>query len=287
MTRRHPPFFSDCVGWPRDQIGALELLIEESDPIPLDQFRSLIGPAQMRDLTRSLGYGRGGLQIEADHHVRCAHHPSGPVMLVHSAIEHVFAAPDQIEALQARHDAARDRAVSVPETLILVHPGSMCGSARMQLGRAEADAARAEVLDRVRAHEGPLLVIDGALSDELSVAENALIDRAVLAAGYRGQLAARVWGCDSGEVPYCRWAGFRSDDGPLVFDGQEAAATDLVPSLPDGPVLVTGAWAGTNASDGCVNSVANAIRSVLGREARVGIDATALLMPEEFESPGP
>jgi hypothetical protein len=157
----------------------------------------------------------------------------------------------------------------------------------MQLGRAAADAGREEVLDRVRDHEGPLLVIDGALSDELSAAENALIDRAVLLAAYRGQFAARVWGCDSGEPPFSRWAGFRPDNGRLVFDGQEAAATDLAPRLPEGPVLVTGAWAGSNASDGCVNSVANAIRAVLGREAPVGIDETAFLMPPEFESPAP
>lgn len=287
MSTAPPPFFSDCVGWPKSRLGALELLIEESEPIGLDRFRSLIGPAQMRELTRSLGYGRHGLRIEADHHVRCARHPSGAVLLIHSAIEHVFAEPGLIDALQARHEADRDRAMTAPETLVLVHPGSMCGSARMQLGRAAADAGREEVLDRVREHEGPLLVIDGALSDELTPAENALIDRAVLQAGYRGHLAARVWGCDSGEPPYPRWAGFRSDDGRLVFDGQEAAATDLAPRLAEGPVLVTGAWAGSNASDGCVNSVANAIRAVLGREAPVGIDETAFLMPPEFEGPDP
>lgn len=285
MSTPTPPFYSDCVGWPKSRLGALELLIEESEPIGLDRFRSLIGPAQMRALTRSLGYGQHGLRIEADLHVRCARHPSGAVMLVHSAIEHVFASPDLIDALQARHDADRDQGMTIPDTLILVHPGSMCGSARMQLGRVEADAARADVLERVRDHEGPLLVIDGALSDELSAAENALIDRAVLQAGYRGHPSARVWGCDSGERPYPRWAGFRSDDGPLVFDGQEAAATELARSLPAGPIMVTGAWAGSNASDGCVNAVANAIRAVLGREAPVGIDGTALLMPPEFEGP--
>lgn len=125
MTRKIPPFFSDCVGWPKDQFGALELLIEESAEIGIDRFRSLVGPAQMGDLTRKLGYGRHGLRIEADHHVRCAEHPTGAVMLIHSAIEHVFATPELIDALQARHDAGRDRGMTVPETLILVHPGSM------------------------------------------------------------------------------------------------------------------------------------------------------------------
>lgn len=283
----HPPFFSDCVGWPKDRLGALDLLIEESEEISLDRFRSRVGPRSMRDLARSLGYGRQGLRMEDDYHVRYAEHASGAVMLVHSAIEHVFAPPELIDALQARHDEAPHPRLSETETLILVHPGSMCGSARMQLGRVEADAAREEVLDRVGSHEGPLFVIDGALSDELSDRENVLIDGAVRRAAEAGRPAGRLWGCDSGEAPYPRWPGFRTDAGPLVFDGQEAAATQLAPTLPDGPVLVTGAWAGSNASDGCVNSVANAVRAALGREAPVGIDETALMMPEEFEDPSP
>ena len=41
---KYPPFFSDCVGWPKDRLGALDLLIEESAEIPLDRFQSLIGP---------------------------------------------------------------------------------------------------------------------------------------------------------------------------------------------------------------------------------------------------
>lgn len=288
---KYPPFFSDCVGWPKDRLCALDLLIEESAEIPLDRFRSLIGPSQFQALCRGLGYGRHGLRIEQDHHVRCAEHRSGAVMLIHSAIEHVFAAPDLIDRLQARHEAGRDEAMALSdsdrETLILVHPGSMCGSARMQLGRREADAARAEVLDRVASHDGPLLVIDGALSDELSHSENALINQAVQRSVAAGHLAGRVWGCDSGEAPFTGWSGLRTDGGRLVFDGQEAAASDLAPALPQGPILVTGAWAGSNSGDGCVNSVANAIRAVLGRETPVGIDETALLMPPEFDDPSP
>lgn len=282
-----PPFFSDCVGWPPHQLGALELLIEESEEIGLEAFRARIGRGQMCDLTRGLGYDRHGLRIEADHHVRCAAHPSGPVFLIHSAIEHVFATPEMIAALQERHESGMTRAMTETEALVLVHPGSMCGSARSQLGRSEADAARAEVLDRVRTHVGPVIVIDGALSDELSRAENRLIDEAVARALASGHVAGRIWGCDSGERPYPSWSGLRSDGGALVHDGQEAAATDIAPLLSGVTVLVTGAWAGSNEGSGCVNSVANAIREVLGQEARVGIDETALLMPEEFEDPEP
>jgi len=287
MKHPLPPFFSDCVGWPKDRLGALELLIEESVEISIDLFRTLISPAQMRSLTHALGYGRHGLKIEEDHHVRCARHPTGAVMLIHSAIEHVFADADLIEALQERHVSGLDRDASPTETLILVHPGSMCGSARMQLGKREADMARADVLERVACHKGALLVIDGALSDELSPAENALIDAALRRTAEAGHLSGRIWGCDSGEAPFPAWSGSRSDEGRLIFEGQEPAATDLAPVLPVGPILVTGAWAGSNEDDGCVNSVANAVRAVLGREAMVGIDETALLMPTEFEFPSP
>jgi len=285
--RSHPPFFSDCVGWPRHQLGALDLLIEESEEIGLERFRDRIGEAQMRNLTRELGYGRHGLRIEADHHVRYAEHPSGAVMMIHSAIEHVFADPDLIAALQERHETGASRAMTVQEALILVHPGSMCGSARALLGRREADAARAEVLERVRTHEGPFFVIDGALSDELSRAEEGLIREALDRSICSGHAAGRVWGCDSGERPFAVWSGQRSDAGPLRFDGQEAAAESIAPLLSGIPVLVTGAWAGSNDGSGCVNSVANAVRAVLGREAPVGIDETALRMPEEFEDPEP
>lgn len=287
MSGRYPPLFSDCVGWPKEKIDALHLLIDESETITIGKFRDLVGRDQMRDLTRHLGYGKHGLKIDDDHHVRCALHRSGAVMLVHSAIEHVFAEPDLIDTLQARADASSDHAMTDAETLFLVHPGSMCGSARMQLGRSDADAARYAVLDRVLNHDGPLFVIDGALSDELPSHDDDLINRAVRKAVDAGYPAGRVWGCDSGEMPGAKWSGSLTGGGTLVFDGQEAAATQLAPLIPAGCTLVTGAWAGSNANEGCVNSVANAIRSVLGREGRVGIDETAIMMPPEFEDPSP
>jgi len=280
-----PPFFSDCVGWPRNQLGALDLLIEESRTIGIATFRDRIGSARMEELTRALGYGPQGLRIEHDHHVRCAEHPGGAVMLIHSAIEHVFATPEMIASLQAQHEAQAGRAMTAVDALILVHPGSMCGSARSHLGRREADAARAEVLERVSSHQGLLFVIDGALSDELSDADNALIEKALERAAAAGHAAGRVWGCDSGETPFPSWSGFRSDNGQLVFDEQETAASNFAPHLRDMPVLVTGAWAGSNDGTGCVNSVANAIRALLGRDAPVGIDETALLMPPEYDDP--
>ena len=155
------------------------------------------------------------------------------------------------------------------------------------MGRIEADAAREAVLDLVRSHDGPFFVIDGFLSDEMSPRDEELVNAALERASGNGFPAGRLWGCDSGAPPFAGWSGFRTGGGGFIFEGQEAVAADLARSLPDDPVLVTGAWAGTNTNTGCVNSVVNAIRAERGREFRVGIDQTALVMPEEFDMPTP
>ena len=123
------------------------------------------------------------------------------------------------------------------------------------MGRIEADAAREAVLDLVRSHDGPFFVIDGFLSDEMSPRDEELVNAALERASGNGFPAGRLWGCDSGAPPFAGWSGFRTGGGGFIFEGQEAAAADLARSLPDDPVLVTGAWAGTNTNTGCVNSV--------------------------------
>jgi hypothetical protein len=53
------------------------------------------------------------------------------------------------------------------QILILVHPGSLCGSADMNLGRFEASAAREEIAFELDQWKGGLVVLDGMFSDEL------------------------------------------------------------------------------------------------------------------------
>ena len=60
-----------------------------------------------------------------------------------------------------------NHAYSSNPILVLVHPGSACGSADMNLGKFEARAARAELAYELDYWHGTLLVIDGELSDEL------------------------------------------------------------------------------------------------------------------------
>lgn len=267
------PFFSDCVDWPTDRMDLLHSLIDDSEDIALEEFTRAIGEKALSRLSRHLGYNRE-LPLSGDLHVRYARHPAGPVMMVHSAIEHVFATKAQLDSIEAGEITADTQA------LILVHPGSMCGSARMHMGRDAANAARHDVFERVRNHSGAFFAIDGAPSDELSADESREIDLAVMRALAAGHPAGRYWGCDSGEKPYGSWAGL--GDGQTVFGSQEEAASEIAPKISGFRVLVTGAWAGSNANEGCVNSVANTIRETLGRGALVGIDETALPMPSEY-----
>lgn len=292
------PFYSTCVGWPPSQMPALETLIDRGAEISRAEFLELVGPADMSRVEKQLGYDRH-LKMEEDWHVRYFRDPASEIpFFVHSATEHVFAKPEEIEALTASclHQALENRRDPAP-VLVLVHPGSMMGSARMNLGKLEADAARDAVLEEVVSHEGGFIVIDGALSDELSGNPGHMIAGALAAARARGDIALRLWGCDGGEAPYAGWQGFGEVETGLVHDGQCEAAEAFVKAgvLTDsGPLLITGAWASDDGADGCVNSVADHLRELLGPAAPISISEAALRLslddpwdPYEEEEDGP
>lgn len=272
-------YFSNCVSWPKvceEHFGApyadaLDLLIENGESITLERFRSELDPEAYHDLLAMLNYAQPeeeGLHIEDDYHVAFKREPStGLVYAVHSAIEYVFATPNEIEELQ--EGAMSNDLADTPEALVLVHAGSLCGSARIFIGKQEADSARHAVLQEVADHRGPLIVIDGFLSDELSSHEQALIDEALAENAASGHLALRLWGCDAGESPYPSWAPFGASMEGAVFEGQEEAATAIAPRLADHRILVTGAWATEDLSTGCASSVLVALREALGSAAEI------------------
>jgi hypothetical protein len=283
-------YFSNCVNWPRtceEHFGApypeaLDLLIENGETITLEAFRSELDGEAYSDLLTMLNYAQPeeeGLHIEDDYHVAFKREPgTGLVYAVHSAIEYVFATPDEVAELQEK--AMRDEFKDAPEVLVLVHPGSMCGSARMFLGKSEADGARSAVLEEVAAHLGPIVVIDGFLSDELTSTEQAIIDEALSSNADAGHLAVRLWGCDAGEAPYPGWAPFGASMEGAVFEGQEKAATAIAPRLADHRIFVTGAWATEDLSSGCASSVLVALREALGDAAEVEHSDNVLYEPD-------
>ena len=128
------------------------------------------------------------------------------------------------------------------EVMVVVHPGSACGSADFNLGD-EAGRAR-EVLARdIMAWAGDMLVVDGVLSDEIG--HYALLAIALENAG--DQKEARFVRCracdDDGEWPHIV---------RRTFDRE----------WPGGPhrVTVTGAWLHDDGG-GCVGAVAEALRA--------------------------
>lgn len=53
------------------------------------------------------------------------------------------------------------------EILVIVHPGSACGSAEMNLGKDNAQVQRLDMQQLIEGWEGGVVIIDGTLSDEL------------------------------------------------------------------------------------------------------------------------
>lgn len=145
-------------------------------------------------------------------------------------------------------------------TLVLVHPGSLCGSAESQLGKYEARSLQEGLKYRLDEHEGAIVVIDGFLSDEIHSNLRASITDALDRAEAAGHLALRVWGCDAGEPPFEGWEDlYAFGDVPegSVFDGQEEAAKALAARIwaSNHAIECTGAWARSDMTSGCVTSV--------------------------------
>lgn len=135
---------------------------------------------------------------------------------------------------------------------ILVHPGSLATHAG---SHALDDAIR-----ELETHNGPLVIIDGFLSDKMNPFEFRLL-RAFERAVARGDFVVRLWGCDGGEKPFKNWPGYASHG--IVIDhihpDQEVAAAFLAPIVRSHDAILTGAWATHDGSSGCVNSVGKAM----------------------------
>ena len=177
--------------------------------------------------------------------------------------------------------------IMLPETLVLVLPGSMFGSAESQLGR-KAREYRNAIAEEILSHDGHFAVIDGFLSDEIQRGFDDVIEKglanAILAAERMGCpssiSAVRMYGCDTGEVAYDGWQENRSYCLDRYFDGPDDAAEFLSEHLETSEITVTGAWATLDDSSGCVNGVAQTLRSLMPN-IQVRISETAIF--EEYE----
>ncbi|KKL25219.1 hypothetical protein LCGC14_2407500, partial [marine sediment metagenome] len=167
---------------------------------------------------------------------------------------------------QLRQNAKMTEGVKM-KTLVLVHPGSMFGSAEWAIG-GKVQLYRNNIRRQILEHTGNFIVIDGFLSDEIDTEfEEAIhcgLCNAVTNANQAGPLdsvsAMRAWGCDGGESPFDEWESFGSVCLPSVFDGQGEAAEFLCKHLRTDVVEVTGAWATLHNRYGSVNHVAEVFR---------------------------
>lgn len=152
--------------------------------------------------------------------------------------------------------------------LIVVHPGSACGSADFNLGRADAEMARQRLSAQLGDWRGGILVVDGALSVELSSfgSLDTAIRKALQRARQCGNPALRLDADD--ETP--NWA------------AKVARAVIQLGMPEDSLVEVTGAWYWPDGRAGCVNAVCDAIRNtgihrvVVGHSAIVDPAGNAL-----------
>jgi hypothetical protein len=136
---------------------------------------------------------------------------------------------------------------AVEPLLILVHPGSACGSADFNLGRSVAKAERQGLITDLNNSNGGLLVVDGDISDELPryPALKGAIDEALARAKSRGLIAQRVFACD-----------MKTTNWPTKVK-------KMVQNMqldPQTPIEVTGAW--VDGETGCVVAVYQTLQSL-------------------------
>lgn len=146
--------------------------------------------------------------------------------------------------------------------LLVVHPGSACGSADFNLGTGPARAARSNLTDELNDWAGGVVVLDGLLSDELASTPvlDAALANSLARAQVSGQLARRVWADDPAHL---------------------ACVRRLVRELRCGGTanprfVVTGAWYHEDDRQGCVGSVLDLLTGQLGCEAELGDGALVL-----------
>lgn len=152
--------------------------------------------------------------------------------------------------------------------LIAVHPGSACGSADFNIGKFEARAYRDGIVSELNSWVGPVLIVDGELSDELPhyPVLNAAIDSALSRADASGFGSGRIYAC-----------AMNTPDWPQKV----ASAVSKLKVSRDTSIGLTGAWYSPNGGDGCVNHT----HAALSEAGYTSIDILDSVVPEPDEDP--
>jgi len=127
--------------------------------------------------------------------------------------------------------------------LILVHPGSLCGSANANIGKLDANCVREEIAIELDRFNGSILVLDGEFSDELP---------------YYSQLDKAIKSC----VERCAKTGFgerlEADDPVHIKIAVDSMTRLNVPK--NAEIKLTGAWHHPDETAGCVTMACKALK---------------------------
>lgn len=179
-------FYSRCVGWPSEKMLAKTYLDDMAEDITREEFLTLVDTEEMASWENTLGYG-DHLQMADDYHV--SYHldrATGIPYFCHSGIEHVFADPEEIDALQER---LANISYSCPA--LIVNPIAMADTPAedglMYDNRLE------EVLEEAStSHDGIVILSDSSL-DALPAHLRANLDEVIFTAHDAKQIGLRLF----------------------------------------------------------------------------------------------
>lgn len=143
--------------------------------------------------------------------------------------------------------------------LILVHPGSLCGSANANLGKTEARAVRDYVIGDLNSWEGSVLVLNGFLSDELP--SYPMLEESISDAVKRGEVSGFGMQLQADDPEHAEIA-----RDFLIQRGMEF----------DTPIKLTGAWYDPDLKFGCINGTQDALTAA-GFSNVIVMDSAALM----------
>ncbi len=145
--------------------------------------------------------------------------------------------------------------------LVLVHPGSCCGSANFNLGRTEGMNARVNLEEELMEWSGDLLIVHSDLSDEISLYRD--FDRAIQNAKSKANVVKEI----------VDWDESSSGMGAATRSWLSKKSCPWKPGSTD--VSLTGAWHHVDEEGGCVNSFRDLFQD-MGFDAQI-LDSAVVL----------
>ena len=146
------------------------------------------------------------------------------------------------------------RAAKTPKAkiMVVVHPGSACGSADMTLGFDVADTARANLIEEISLWRSGVIVIDGVFSDELVRSKYRNLGQAITGALNQAQATGLIAHREKGD----------DNEPPHVDEAIRKVIRKFRLTPRNADISVTGCW--THPEDektGCVNGVRDDFRT--------------------------